>query len=241
MPPMIAGVAFEQEQPCHPEKPDTPAIVFMMKPLMGPPTKPAMGMPTKNSAQTCEREFAGKPVGQIQHDARIETGFRNTEQEARREKLRRRGDEPEQTRNDSPHHRMREIHNRAPKRVQQQIARNLAGRVADKENAGAKPEHGIGQPDIGAHLQLCKADVHTIQKRNDVENEEKRNELPGGAIVSRHLVIRIERSAREKLEPSCWALPGLPWIGWRRCASGPLRPRVVRFVSARPASDSPMR
>ena len=192
MPPMIAGVPSSRNSHCQPEKPDTPAIGFMMKPLKGAPIEAGNGNADEKQRADLRAQLSGKPVGQIQHDAGIEAGFRDAEQEAQRQKLCRRGDEHEADRNDSPHHQNARNPEPRAEPLQQQVARNFAGRVADEENSRAEAEYGIGQSDVGAHLQFRKTDIDPVEKRDDVENEQKRNELPCGAMIGCRFVIRTE-------------------------------------------------
>ena len=62
--------------------------------------------------------------------------------------------------------------------LEKQVARHLEEEVADEEDAGAQSVYRIAEAQIGFHLELSEADIDPIQIREDVTDEQKRNQSP---------------------------------------------------------------
>jgi hypothetical protein len=180
---------FQQEQPLPAGKAEDISHLLHDEAAQGRADQAGNGNADKEQRADLRAQLSGKPVRQVQHDAGIEAGLRNAEQKAQRQELRRRDDEHEAHRNDAPHHQDARDPDPRAETLQQQVARDFAGGIADEEDTGAGTEHGIRQADIGAHLQFRQADIKSVEERNDRENERERNELPGGAMIRCRLFI----------------------------------------------------
>ncbi|MGY4427017.1 hypothetical protein ACVWY2_009466 [Bradyrhizobium sp. JR6.1] len=66
---------------------------------------------------------------------------------------------------------------------QQQIARHFERDIADREDAGGQPEHGVINVQIVQELQLGKADVEAIDDRNRVARQQERDQTPGDPSI----------------------------------------------------------
>src|ERR1700724_4267934 len=62
-----------------------------------------------------------------------------------------------------------------------QGARNFQQEITDEENSCSEADDVVAEAQIVRHLQGRGADVHAVQKRDDVQKEEKRQETPGDA------------------------------------------------------------
>ena len=91
-----------------------------------------------------------------------------------------------------------------PETLQQDVAGDFEEEIPDEEDAGPDSEGGVAQGQVLEHLQLGKADVHPVQVRENVAQEQKRNQAavnlgvgPGfeGCI---HSVTVVEESASGK-------------------------------------------
>ncbi|MNT10340.1 hypothetical protein D3C72_1451650 [compost metagenome] len=119
-----------------------------------------------------------EPVGQVQDHAGIETRFGEAEQEAHHVELGRRLHEHEQRRDDAPgDHDPRDPDARADL-VHQQVARHLEQEVADEEQPCAQAEHGFGEGQVLAHLQLGEADIDAVQVGDHVAQHQERHDAP---------------------------------------------------------------
>ena len=49
--------------------------------------------------------------------------------------------------------------------------------IAEKEDARAEAEHGIGETELLRHLQLREAHIHAIDVRRDVREHQDRQDL----------------------------------------------------------------
>ncbi len=62
-----------------------------------------------------------------------------------------------------------------------QRSRNLKQKVARKKNPRAQSEYAIGEAQIVRHLQAGKTHVDAIEIRDEIKNEEKRQQSPRDA------------------------------------------------------------
>src|SRR5207247_1791852 len=60
-----------------------------------------------------------------------------------------------------------------PHAMQNEIARHFEQAVAQEEHAGAEAERSRAKSEIGIHLKRRKTDVHSVEPRYDVENEQE--------------------------------------------------------------------
>src|ERR1700694_460148 len=115
-----------------------------------------------------------KPVGQIQNHSREEPGFRAAEQKADGVKLPWSSNQGRQCRDDSP----RDQHAADPDPrtyfVQNNVAWNFKQKISQEEDAGAESIDAVTELQVAHHLQLCKADVHPVDIRDDVEEKQIR-------------------------------------------------------------------
>ena len=67
--------------------------------------------------------------------------------------------------------------------MQDQVARHLEQKIAEKENTGAEAVDGVAPFQVVQHLQLGKADVDAVQVRAQIAEHQERDE------TARHLGI----------------------------------------------------
>ena len=126
-----------------------------------------------------------KPVRQIENDAREETCFRSAKKKSRGVKRRRAPHEHRRRRDQAPgDHDPGDPDARADAR-QDDVARDLEGDVAEKEDAGAEAERAAGKSQRGVHLERREPDVDAIEIRDDVEQEKKRDQPPADLVEGR--------------------------------------------------------
>ena len=70
------------------------------------------------------------------------------------------------------------IHLRALHDFRQHGAGNLQQTVSEEEYSRAEAEHFVGKLQLPRHLQPGEADVHAIEVRGDVQQEQKGNQPP---------------------------------------------------------------
>lgn len=106
---------------------------------------------------------------------------------------------------------IRAIQSRAPCTGENQIARDFEQRVPEEEDAGAEAVDRGTQAEVAVHLQRGEPDIHSVQERDDIEDEQKGDQssahgaqrcaLEGRPAVSgsrRQIVdIDIQRSPRK--------------------------------------------
>ena len=95
---------------------------------------------------------------------------------------------------------------RAPQ-LRKDCAGNFKQKVTDKKNPTAEPEYSSSQAQFLTHLQGSKADIDSIEVRNDIENKNKRHEPPcdssPGLLAD---VGRVNRGAHAR-EYIIWGTP----------------------------------
>ena len=87
--------------------------------------------------------------------------------------------------------------------LDQERAGDFEEQVADEEQPDADPEHGVGEAEVGLHPQLGEPDVGAVEVRDDVQEEEQREDAPRdlppggpgdvGEFVGRRVEVRHQR------------------------------------------------
>jgi hypothetical protein len=147
-----------------------------------------------------------EPVREIENDTREEPRLgdpqkepENVERRLAPDEHRARGDEPPEdhdARDPDP----------GPHPLEDEVRGDLEQEVADEEHAGADSIHGIAEAEILLHLELREPDVHPIEVREDVAEEERGKKAPGDLSVGRllerrhrlRLVLHRRRNAAPK-------------------------------------------
>nr|GEU28571.1 hypothetical protein [Tanacetum cinerariifolium] len=124
-----------------------------------------------------------EPVGKIQHHAREEARFGHAREKAQHVERRGRGHHQHHCRQRAPGH--HHDGNPAPRAqlMQDQVAGNAAQHVADEEDAGAQAVHGVAQVERVQHFQLGETDVDAVQVVEEIADENKRDQVPGGFFI----------------------------------------------------------
>ena len=118
------------------------------------------------------------PLRQVEHHARREAAFGDTEQQAQRvESSRAECDEGQAGGRNSPHPGAGEHPAPHADPLQQPEARPLDEDVADEEDADAEAVGLRGEPEFGIHLQRREADVRAIDRAEE-QQREQRGEQP---------------------------------------------------------------
>src|SRR5262249_2849732 len=115
------------------------------------------------------------PMAQVINHTREETRLRSAEQKSQHIESRRTPNKHHSHRNGAPgNHDSRDP---APgtHSMQNQIAWHFEKAVTEKKHAGTQPKRSRTESEIGIHLQRRKPDVHPIEPRHDVEDEQKRD------------------------------------------------------------------
>jgi hypothetical protein len=120
----------------------------------------------------------GVPIAEVINDARQEPGFRDAEQEAQHVEARRSLDEHHRDRQDAPrNHDARDPKTRADAH-EDQVARHFEQRVADEEHARTEAIDRAAEAQVGIHLQRRETDVDAVEPRDDVEQQQERQQAP---------------------------------------------------------------
>src|SRR2546423_121809 len=114
-----------------------------------------------------------EPVGQVDDHSRQEPGFGGAHQETHPIKLSRRVNESHQHGYDSPGN--HDAGDPAPctPSLHDQRTRNFQQEVSKKENASAEANYTGAETEVSRHLQSRRSNVHSIQKSNHVEHNQK--------------------------------------------------------------------
>ncbi len=72
-----------------------------------------------------------------------------------------------------------------PETVKQQVRRNLASRIADKEDPRAHSEDRVAEVQIDIHLQRRKANIDAVHVSRAITQRDQRNQPPGSLAHSR--------------------------------------------------------
>src|SRR5574337_460593 len=180
--------------------------------------------------------LAAEPVGQIDDDAREETGFGHPQEETQDVQLGRALDEGRQRRQDAPGDQdAGDPHPRAVL-VEHHVARHFEEEVADEEDARGEAEGFAAERQVRIHLQRRIADVGAIQVGDDVEQEDEGHDPPGdladdglfaGFVDAWHGCLRVVFLISDEIQPSSgWGSPspsrgGLGW-GWGSAGVKPI-------------------
>src|SRR5207245_10348622 len=117
-------------------------------------------------------------MSQVHDDSRQETGFRRTYQKTHEIKLPGRVDEGHQHRHQSPgNHDASDPLACAPS-FHNERAWDFQQKIPEEENPRSKANYTIAEHKGMGHLQRRGANVHSIEKANDVAQEEKRHHSP---------------------------------------------------------------
>ena len=126
------------------------------------------------------RRWRRVPLQDVEDDSGEEAGFRHAQQKAGGVELHRRADEHHRHGDDAPgDHNAGEPAARA-EAVEQEVGGDLAGGVAEEEEARAEAIDGVGEVKIGVHLELGVADVDAIHVGDAVAERDERNQPPSG-------------------------------------------------------------
>ena len=151
-------------------------------PDSAPPTTEEIGIATMNHAIARVRYPGGKPVAEVERDARKEAGFRRAEQEAQEVEAPRALHEDRRGGNQAPaDHDPREPGARADA-VEDHVARHFEEAVAEKQDAGAAAELRRRQPELAVHRQRGEADVVAVEVVEDVRDGQDRQQPPGNFL-----------------------------------------------------------
>jgi hypothetical protein len=127
--------------------------------------------------------FTGKPVGQVEDDAWKKAGFGHAEKEA--EDIEGGGAmaEGHDGGDDSPADHDAGDPESGAGAVEDDVSGDFEEEVAEKENAGAGSENGIGEPGNVVHGQFGEANVDAVDVGEDVTGEENGDESEGDLAV----------------------------------------------------------
>src|SRR5258706_11256041 len=122
-----------------------------------------------------------EPVRQVNNNAGEKTCLRETQKKTRAVKLPWRMNHGNQNSDQSPGN--QDARNPFPgaPAFHDQSSRNLKQEIASKKNPRAQSEYAIGKTQVVGHLQACKTHVDAVKIRDEVKNEEKRQQSPRDA------------------------------------------------------------
>ena len=119
-----------------------------------------------------------KPLREVVDDAREESGLGGAQQKPQRVERRGVVHEGHGSRHQTPReHDPRDPHAGADAR-QHQVARHLEQRVRHEEDTGPKSVHRGGETEVAVHVERCEPDIHPIEIRDDVQQEQEGNQPP---------------------------------------------------------------
>src|ERR1700737_194412 len=122
--------------------------------------------------------FRRVPIGQIENDARKETGFRHAEQKAHCVEAPDPADDRHQCGDDTPGHHDPRDPAAGAEFFERQIARHLEDEIADEEDAGAPCEHRRREFQLGIHGQRGEAEIDAIEIGKEIRQHQERNQPP---------------------------------------------------------------
>ena len=186
---------FEHEQP-SPSAPATHAISVLHDGARhGGPDHVGGGDGGHEQRHGAGALGGGKPVGEIENDAREESGFRDAEQKAQRIKPELKRCDTEERWQRSPGNAVHEREGAGndrpgehdagnpparPELLEGEVAGHFKEEVAEKENAGAESVHRVGEAEGGGHLQFGEANIDAVEERHDVAHEQQRQQSTRG-------------------------------------------------------------
>jgi hypothetical protein len=117
-----------------------------------------------------------KPVTEVDDYSGKESGLSRAEQKSQPVKLSLRLYEAHKYGDDAPGN--HDAGNPAPRTpfFDDNAAWNLQQEISDEEDAGAKTDHLVVELKVGPHLQSGKANIHSIEIGNDVEQKQVRHQ-----------------------------------------------------------------
>ena len=129
------------------------------------------------------------PVGEIEDDAGKEPRLGDAEQHAEQIEAPHPAHQHHRHRDQAPaDHDPRDPPARADA-LEDQVARHFEQAVAEEEQARAEPEGGVGEPEVALQLGGGKPDVHPVDVRDDVAEEDERDQAhrdaPDGVVLER--------------------------------------------------------
>ncbi len=118
-----------------------------------------------------------KPLGDVVENARKEPGFRRTEQKAHQVKTLWPLYECHADGDGAP--REHDARKPAPgaETVEHQVAGNLEQEVANEEQPRTQTVRGVTNADVGAHVQLGKADCRAVHVGDQVQQDQEGNQF----------------------------------------------------------------
>src|SRR5258708_33628181 len=129
----------------------------------------------------------GKPFSEVVNDSRKKSCFSDAEEKSKCVEVNRCPHEAHRRCDDSP----RDDDSRDPasraNANQNEIARNLEDGVAEKKYSGTQAECCRAELQVAVHLQTCERDIRAVEKIEEVENEQERDEAQ--THLSHHLTL----------------------------------------------------
>jgi len=173
------------------------------------------------------------PVAEVIDDSGQKAGLGHTEQEAQHVEARRPLHVHHRDGQDAPRdHDARDPKARADAH-EDQIARHLEERIADEEHACAEAvDHGA-EPQVGVHLQRREADIDAVEPRDDVEQQQERQEAPPN--LRERGPAEVRRGVARSGDHKRFLGKETRIVGWCAHAQQPLRhrwPRLRTLVSS---------
>ena len=124
---------------------------------------------------------ARKPVGEIEDDAREESGLGCSQEEAEEIETGGRIDEGHAGRYDSPGNHDDGDPATRPETQENEVGRDFEESVADEEKSSANAVNRAREAELPLHGKCGEAEIHAVKIRTDIEQEEKWNEPPKDA------------------------------------------------------------
>src|SRR4051794_20486483 len=76
-----------------------------------------------------------------------------------------------------------------------QCSRNLEQKVSQEEDSCSEAEHLLREPERGAHREFCECNICTIEVRDDVQDEDERQDAAANVPLSfqsvSHAVFKV--------------------------------------------------
>ena len=144
-----------------------------------------------------------KPIRQIQDNPRIIARFGKSKQDARRVQLMDALDQTGQRRNQSPAQKNSRNPHACPNLVHHQIAGNFEKEISDEEDSGGDSILLAAQAQILVHGQLRKTNIHAVDHRDDVKQEQVGDQpnlkLPNRFVPDGVLDDATRQAARDRV------------------------------------------
>jgi len=124
-----------------------------------------------------------KPVGKVEDHTGEKAGFGNAEQQTRYVELNWGVDESGERRDDAPSDDDAADPDACANLMQNDVARNLEGEVAEEKYAGPDAVDAVTELEVAHHLQFGEADVDAVDVGDDVSGEQDRHKAPRDPAV----------------------------------------------------------